>query len=174
MQWQRWIKQGLNGLILLLVAWLLLAAAYVSLGRQFVPAIANYQSQLVAEAESLTGRYIRLGGLSAQMQGAQPVFRLRGLEVHADADPGSPVLFALDNVTARLDVWKSLWHRRLMMDALQIEGLSLSVSEDAQGPWHLRGLGRQTQSLGGLDQAIKTLREQRRITLLDTQISVSP
>ncbi|MGB3598685.1 MAG: hypothetical protein WBA27_16990, partial [Pseudomonas neustonica] len=63
MQWQRWIKQGLNGLILLLVAWLLLAAAYVSLGRQFVPAIANYQSQLVAEAESLTGRYIRLGGL---------------------------------------------------------------------------------------------------------------
>mgnify|MGYP003624244324 FL=1 len=174
MQWQRWIKQGLNGLILLLVAWLLLAAAYVSLGRQFVPAIANYQSQLVAEAESLTGRYIRLGGLSAQMQGAQPVFRLRGLEVHADADPGSPVLFALDNVTARLDVWKSLWHRRLMMDALQIEGLSLSVSEDAQGQWHLRGLGRQTQSLGGLDQAIKTLREQRRITLLDTQISVSP
>ena len=174
MQWQRWLKQGLNGLISLLLAWLLLAAAYVSLGRQFVPAIANYQAELVAKAESITGRDIRLDSLSAQMQGAQPVFRLRGLEVHADADPGSPILFALDNVTARLDLWQSLWHQTLVMDALQIEGLSLSISEDAEGKWHLRGLGQQTQSPAGLEQAIKMLREQHRITLLDTQISVSP
>lgn len=174
MQWQRWLKQGLNGLILLLVAWLLLAAAYVSLGRQFVPAIANYQAELVAKAESITGRHIRLDSLSAQMQGAQPVFRLRGLEVHADTDPGSPMLFALDNVTARLDLWQSLWRQSLVMDALQIEGLSLSISEDAEGHWHLRGLGQQTQSLGGMEQALKVLREQHRITLLETQVAVSP
>ncbi|MEH6493726.1 YhdP family protein [Halopseudomonas sp.] len=174
MQWQRWLKQGLTGLILLLVAWLLLAAAYVSLGRQFVPALANYQSELVAKAQSLTGRHIQLDGLEAEMQGAQPVFRLRGLQVHADAESYSPTLFALDNVTARLNLWQSLWHQRLVMDALQIEGLSLSVSEDAEGQWHLRGLGQQAQSLGGLEQAVKILREQHRITLLNTEISVSP
>jgi len=173
-QWQRGLKQGLNGLILLLVAWLLLAAAYVSLGRQFVPALANYQTELVAKAQSLTGRHIQLDRLEAEMQGAQPVFRLRGLQVHADAEPYSPTLFALDNVTARLNLWQSLWHRRLVMDALQIEGLSLSVSQDAEGHWHLRGLGQQSQSLGGLEQAVKILREQHRITLLDTEISVSP
>ncbi|MEH6565648.1 MAG: YhdP family protein [Halopseudomonas sp.] len=174
MQWQSWLKRGLNGLILLLVAWLLLAAAYVSLGRQFVPAIANYKTELLRKAESISGRHIRLQSLSAQMQGAQPVFRLRGLQVHADTDPASPTLFALDNVTARLDLWRSLWKQRLVMDALQVEGLALSISEDAEGQWHLRGLGQQAQSLGGLEQAVKMLREQRRITLLDTEITVSP
>ena len=47
MRRQRWLIRGLNALILLLVGWLLLAAAYVSLGRLLVPTVANYQEELV-------------------------------------------------------------------------------------------------------------------------------
>lgn len=174
MLWQRWLTRGLNGLIWLLVAWLLAAAAYVSLGRQLVPVVADYQAELVAKAESLSGRHIELRSLSGQMQGSQPVLTLRGLRVHENADPDSPVLFDLDDVTARLDVWRSLWLRRPVMDALQIRGLALALSEDEQGLWHLQGLGERTRQVGGLEKALTALREHHRITLLDTQIRVSP
>lgn len=174
MRGQRWLIQGLNGLILLLVGWLLLAAAYVSLGRLLVPTVANYQQELVTQVEQLTGRHIELRSLQGQMQGAQPVLTLRGLRVHESQQPDSEVLFDLDDVTARLNVWRSLWLRRPVMDALQIRGLALSLSEDEQGQWHMQGLGERTRRLGALEQAIGTLKQQRRITLLDTRIEVSP
>ena len=174
MLWQRWLTRGLNGLIWLLVAWLLAAAAYVSLGRQLVPVVADYQAELVAKAESLSGRHIELRSLSGEMQGSQPVLTLRGLRVHENAAPDSPVLFDLDDVTARLDVWRSLWLRRPVMDALQIRGLALALSQDEQGRWHLQGLGERTRQVGGLEQALAALREHHRITLLDTSVQVSP
>ncbi|MEB3733668.1 hypothetical protein ULF88_04875 [Halopseudomonas pachastrellae] len=175
MRRQRWLIRGLNALILLLVGWLLLAAAYVaSLGRLLVPTVANYQEELVGQVEQLTGRHIELRSLQGQMQGAQPVLTLRGLRVHESLQPDSEVLFDLDDVTARLDVWRSLWLQRPVMDALQIRGLALTLSEDEQGQWHMQGVGERTRRLGALEQAIGTLKQQRRITLLDTRIEVSP
>ena len=148
MRGQRWLLQGLNGLILLLIGWLLLAAAYVSLGRLLVPTVENYQEQLVAQVEQLTGRHIELRSLQGQMQGAQPVLTLRGLRVHESLQPDSEVLFDLDDVTARLDVWRSLWLQRPVMDALQIRGLALTLSEDEQGQWHLQGVGAASRRAG--------------------------
>ena len=60
MSWQRWLRRFLDGLILLLVGWMLLSAAYISLGRQFVPAVADYQVELVEWVEQQTGRAIEL------------------------------------------------------------------------------------------------------------------
>lgn len=171
---QRWLKRTLDGLIVLLVVWLLLVAGYVSLGRQFVPAVADYQVELLDWIQEKSGRYILLDQLEGQMQGAQPVLKLHGLQVHADASPHSPVLFALEDVTARVNVWSSLWQRRLVMDALQIEGLALELVEDSEGRWQLFGLGDREVSETGLDDALEVLLGQRRITLLDTRIQISP
>lgn len=174
MSWSRWLRRFLDGLILLLVSWLLLAAAYVSLGRQFVPALGDYQSELVQRIEQETGRAIDLDSLSAEMQGSQPVLQLRGLRVYEKADRDSPVLLDLQHVTARIDVFASLWQRKPVMDALQLEGLELEFIEDAEGRWQLSGLG-QTRSDGdGLDKALERLFDQRRITLLDSSIRISP
>ncbi|WP_339650234.1 YhdP family protein [Halopseudomonas pelagia] len=174
MHWQRWLKLTLDGLIVLLVVWLLLVAAYVSLGRQFVPAVADYQVELLDWVQEKTGRYILLDKLEGEMQGAQPVLTLHGLQVHADANPASPVLFALEDVIARVDIWSSLWQRRLVMDALQIEGLALELVEDGEGRWQLYGLGDRDVGETGLDDALEVLLDQRRITLLNTRIQISP
>lgn len=174
MSWQRWLRRVLDSLILLLVGWLLLAAAYVSLGRQFVPAVADYQAELVAWVEQQTGRAIELQDLQGQMQGSQPVFTLRGLRVHEGSGRDSPVLLDLAHVTARVDVFASLWQRQPVMDALQLEGLALEVLQDGEGQWQLTGLGQQEASPDGLDRALELLFEQRRITLLDTSIRISP
>lgn len=174
MSWQRWLRRFLDGLILLLVGWLLLAAAYVSLGRQFVPAVADYQAELVAWVERETGRAIELQGLQGEMQGTQPVLTLHGLRMHEAAERDSPVLLDLQHVTARIDVFASLWHRQPVMDALQLEGLALEVIEDADGDWRLSGLGQSAPEVNGLDRALQRLFEQRRITLLDTRIRISP
>ena len=174
MNWSRWCRRFLDSLILLLVSWLLLAAAYVSLGRQFVPALADYQDELVAWVERETGRAIDLHSLQAQMQGSQPVFTLQGLRVYEAAERDSPVLFDLQHVTARLDVFASLWQRKPVMDALQLEGLALEFTEDAEGHWRLSGLGQSNPQSDGLDRALQRLFDQRRITLLDTHIRISP
>tara|TARA_R110001592_G_scaffold298362_1_gene569080 strand:- start:77831 stop:81703 length:3873 start_codon:yes stop_codon:yes gene_type:complete len=171
---QRWLSRVLDGLILLLVAWLLVAAAYVSLGRQFVPAIADYRAELLQWVEDKTGRAITLDSLRGEMQGSQPVLTLRGLRVHETSDPAGPTLLALDHVTARIDVWASLWQRRLVMDALQIEGLALELVQEAEGRWRLHGLGERLTGDFDLDATLSMLFEQRRITLLDTHILVSP
>ena len=174
MNWSRWCRRILDSLILLLISWLLLAAAYVSLGRQFVPALADYRAELVQWVEQQTGRAIDLQGLEAEMQGAHPVLTLRGLRVYEAADRDSPVLLELQHVTARVDVFASLWQRQPVMDALQLEGLALEFIEDADGRWQLSGLGRSEPESGGLDRALQRLFEQRRITLLDTSIRISP
>ncbi len=174
MQIQRWLIRALDGLIVLLVIWLLAAAAYVSLGRQFVPAIADYRVELLASAQEITGRAISLESLRGEMQGSQPVLKMQGLRVHEQQDPASPTLLALNNVTARVDIWASLWERRLVMDALQIEGLELELVESADGRWRLHGLGERLAGNYDLDTALAMLFEQRRITLLDTRVLVSP
>src|SRR5690554_1259814 len=132
MSWSRWLRRLLDGLILLLVSWLLLAAAYVSLGRQFVPALGDYQDGLVQRIEQETGRAIDLESLSAEMQGSQPVLELRGLRVYEKADRDSPVLLDLQHVTARIDVFASLWQRKPVMDALQLEGLERSEEHTSE------------------------------------------
>ncbi|HDZ55955.1 MAG TPA: TIGR02099 family protein [Pseudomonas xinjiangensis] len=169
-----WLRRALDILILGLVTWLLVAAAYVTLGRQFVPAVADYQAELVAKVEEITGRAIVLDSLAGEMQGAMPVFTLRGLQVHAEADPDSPILFALDHVTARVDVFASLWQRQPVMDALQIEGLELEVIEQADGQWVLQGLGTRERLERSAEEMLDRLLSQRRITLLDTRILIRP
>ncbi|TVP91473.1 MAG: TIGR02099 family protein [Pseudomonadaceae bacterium] len=174
MPWARWSRRALDALILLLAAWLILAAAYVSLGRLLVPAVADYQPQVISWFEQATGRAISLQQLQGEMQGSQPVLKLQGLQVHADADPNSPVLFALDRVNARLDVFASLWQRQPVMDALQIEGLAFELIEDAEGVWRLQGLGEASSDPLILRDIAELLLSQRRITLLDSQIRLSP
>lgn len=174
MPWARWSRRALDALILLLAAWLILAAAYVSLGRLLVPAVTDYQTQVIQWFEQATGRAISLQQLQGEMQGSQPVLKLQGLRVHADADPDSPVLFALDRVNARLDVFATLWQRQPVMDALQIEGLAFELIEDAEGVWQLQGLGEGSGDPLVLRDIAELLLSQRRITLLDSQIRLSP
>ena len=168
------LRRTLNLIILGLTAWLLLTALYVSVGRLLVPVVADYREQLVERVERSTGRAITLDGLTGEMQGAQPAFALRGLTIHESADANSPVLFALDHVVARIDLFASLWRRQLVMDALQVEGLSLEVIQQPDGRWALQGLGRREARPIALQEVAETLLRQRRITLLDSQIRIRP
>jgi uncharacterized protein (TIGR02099 family) len=174
MGWRMGVRRLLDALIIGLVTWLLGTAAYVSTGRLLVPAVADYREELVARAETLFGRAIIVQDLTGEMQGAQPVFLLRGLRVHASRDEDSPILFELDNVTARLDLFASLWHRRPILDALQAEGLALEIIEETDGRWLLQGLGGNDQFKPDADAVLDALNDLRRITLLDSQIRVRP
>lgn len=174
MIWQAALRRVLNLVILTLVAWLLLTALYVSFGRLFVPVVADYKQALIERVERSTGRAITLERLVGEMQGAQPVFTLRGLTVHESDDPDSPVLLALDHVVARIDLFATLWRRQPVMDALQLQGLSLEVIQGVDGRWALQGLGRREARPIALQDIADTLFRQRRITLLDSQIRIQP
>src|SRR5690606_28765266 len=140
MSWSRWLRRFLDGLILLLVSWLLLAAAYVSLGPQFVPALGDYQDELVQRIEQETGRAIDLDSLSAEMQGSQPVLQLRGLRVYEKADRDSPLLLDLQHVTAQIDAFAILYQRQSGMDVVQRAGQKLELIDDDERGGLLSGL----------------------------------
>ncbi|UAW97888.1 TIGR02099 family protein [Halopseudomonas nanhaiensis] len=174
MMWQGALRRTLNVIILGLVAWLLLTALYVSFGRLVVPIVADYRLDVVERVERITGRAITLDDLTGEMQGAQPVFTLRGLTVHESDDPHSPVLLALDHVVARIDLFASLWRGQPVMDALQLEGLALEIMQDAEGSWALQGLGRREARPVAVQDIADALFRQRRITLLDAHIRIQP
>jgi uncharacterized protein (TIGR02099 family) len=174
MAWRLGVRRLLDVLILALVVWLLGAAAYVSLGRLLVPAIADYREELVARAEVLFERRISVRTLAGEMQGAQPVLLLRGLRVQASLDPDSAVLLELDNVTARLDLFASLWRRQPVLDAVQVEGLALEVHEEEDGRWILQGLGATGALEPDIEAVLDGLANLRRVTLLDSQIRIRP
>mgnify|MGYP006175308409 CR=1 FL=1 len=76
----------------------------------------------VAIFQSQDGRVVALnaadGAVLWSFEVTVPVLSLRGLQVHADESPTSPVLFALEDVTARIDIWASLWQQRFSHTSL--------------------------------------------------------
>ena len=149
---------------------LVLAALYVSLGRQLVPLVAEYRQEAQTRASEALGMPVGIGALEGHWRGFAPLLTVRDLRI----GEGEQAL-ALERVQVVPDLLGSLlaWQPRLA--DLQLDGLSLSLREDEQGAWHVEGLP-QRQDQPPLDVA-KALRQSQvigHLSLLGSQVSVQP
>jgi len=149
---------------------LVLAALYVSLGRQLVPLVAEYRQEAQTRASEALGMPVGIGALEGHWRGFAPLLTVRDLRV----GEGEQAL-VLEQVQVVPDLLGSLlaWQPRLA--DLQLDGLSLSLREDEQGAWHVEGLP-QRQDQPPLDVA-KALRQSQvigHLSLLGSQVSVQP
>ncbi|TBU78660.1 YhdP family protein [Phytopseudomonas daroniae] len=147
---------------------LVLAAFYVSLGRQLVPLLAEYREEAEARATEALGMPVGIGALEGHWSGFSPLLTVRDLHL-GEGEQG----LVLQQVRVVPDLLGSLMAWQPRIAELQLDGVSLTLREDEQGAWSVEGLP-QRQDQPPLDIA-KVLRQSQmvsRISLFDSQMSI--
>ncbi|NVZ72727.1 YhdP family protein [Pseudomonas costantinii] len=158
----RW---GLGLCALLLV----LAAVYVSLGRELTPLVAEYRAEIEAKAQAAVEIPLHIGRLEGRWSGFSPVLLAHDVMV----GEGSSAL-RLDQVEVVPDIWASLMAREVRIAHLEISGLQLSVKEDKDGHWALQGLPVQDDQPLDPEQLLTRMQMVKRVSLLDSQVTLQP
>ena len=158
----RW---GLGLCALLLV----LAAVYVSLGRELTPLVAEYRAEIEAKAQAAVDMPLQIGRLEGRWSGFAPVLLAHDVMV----GEGSNAL-RLDQVQVVPDIWASLMARDVRIAHLEVSGLQLSAREDKDGHWALQGLPVQDDQPLDPEQLLKRMQSVQRVSLLDSQVTLQP
>ncbi|MEK1906733.1 MAG: YhdP family protein [Pseudomonas sp.] len=149
---------------------LVLAALYVSLGRQLSPLVAEYRDEVESKARAALGMPLSIGSLEGGWSGLAPLLTVHDLTL----GEGSSAV-RLDQVRLVPDVLGSLLERQLRIANLQVEGLQLSLQQDATGHWAVEGLPtREPQKPLDVQQLLKQLRVVEELSLLDSQLTLEP
>ena len=149
---------------------LVLAAFYVSLGRELTPLIAEYRAEVEHRARAALGMPLSIGRLEGGWSGFDPVFSAHDVMLGEGASA-----VRLDQVRVVPDVLASLLARQLRLANLQVEGLQLNLSQGADGRWAVEGLparepGRPLQA----QQLVDGLKMVSKVSLLGSQLTFEP
>jgi uncharacterized protein (TIGR02099 family) len=160
------LRWGLVAFAVLLV----LAAFYVSLGRELVPLVAEYRDELQDRAEEALRVPLSIGRLEGHWRGFAPELVARDVVVGA---PGQEM--RLDRVRVRPDLLGSLLNWQPRLAGLTVSGLQLIVRQDSEGRWRVQGLPQQ-ESTGVLDPEplLRELRRFPQVTVIDSQVVLHP
>ena len=127
------------GLILLLAVVLL--AAYVSVGRQFMPAIAGYSSFFENQIHAITGVPVHVESLSGGFSGFNPVIEVNGLSMQVAPGAGSPEApdraLEFDRGRVVVNMARSIMQRRWVLEEFVVERLELELAQTSDGGWLL-------------------------------------
>ena len=138
------LKKITRQFLTLLLVVLVLLAAYVSAGRQFMPAISGYAEYLENRILLSTGIPVKVDKLSGSFRGFNPLIGLESLHLALDDLPAAgaagPNPLLLERITLELDMARSLWQRRWVLEKFLIEDLHLALQQNAEGSWQLSGL----------------------------------
>lgn len=147
---------------------LVLAALYVSLGRELVPLVAEYRADAEIRAQQLLGMPLRIGELEGSWQRLSPVISVNHVEIGEEQD-----VLHLDRVRVVPDVLASLLEMKLHIARIELDGLNLVLKQDVGGQWSLQGLPkrRNAQPLD-LPKIFAQLKSIKRISLTNSQFSV--
>ena len=102
------IKKLYEQLLLLLFVALIALAAYVSLGRQFMPAISSYTAFLEEQIAQRTGLPVAIGSVAGEFSGFNPVLFLSDLQLAIDDSAESPAL-GFSEARIAVDMGRSIW-----------------------------------------------------------------
>ncbi|MCU1715635.1 YhdP family protein [Pseudomonas sp. 5P_3.1_Bac2] len=147
---------------------LVLAALYVSLGRELIPLVAEYRQEAEDKAREALNLPVQIGALEGTWKGFAPVLLAHDLQLGEGADA-----LQLKQVRVVPDVLGSLLTRQLQIAHVEIAGLHISAVQAADGSWVLEGLPKpngptqlDAQQLFNRGQMVKAL------SVLDSQVTV--
>ncbi|MEG5264672.1 YhdP family protein [Pseudomonas sp. JDS28PS106] len=146
-----------------------LAALYVSLGRQLAPMVAEYRVDLESRASTALAMPIRIGGLQGGWAGFDPIFTARDVTVGEGANA-----LHLDRVRVVPDVWKSLIARDVRLAHLEVSGLQLSLKQGADGKWAVQGLPVHDEAPLDPEQLLNRMQSVARLSMFDSQVTLRP
>jgi uncharacterized protein (TIGR02099 family) len=133
------------GLGLVLLAWSLLLAAWLTLHWGILPHLNDWRPQIQTRASQALGVPVRIGRIEVQSRGWVPALRLYDVAL---IDAQGQEALKLPQVAAAVSV-RSLLALTLRFEQLLIDGARLEVRRDAQGRVFVAGLPVQGDGDGG-------------------------
>lgn len=164
------IRKIIRQLVLLVVVALVLLAAYVSLGRQFMPEIAAYSDFVEEQIFEITGLPVSVDAIAGNFEGFNPHVEVSGLSLQVGDGTDAANALQFDSALVVLDVFGSIWQRRWVLEEFAIERLELTVSQDEAGRWRLGDV-----SAGGnadIETLYQAFQRVARLDLFDVVINV--
>ena len=167
-------KKVRQQVVLLLAVSLILLAVYVSIGRQFMPAVAGYTEFFEEQFFVRTGVSVSVDSLSGSFQGFNPIIGVNGLSlrVSGDADPADipERALRLERATVILDVPRSIWQWRLVVEDVVIDTVEIDVVQNQAGEWALQGLNIDEGGTADLEGAFRLIQRFARLSLTNVSI----
>ncbi|MFP5420356.1 MAG: YhdP family protein [Gammaproteobacteria bacterium] len=164
----RWTALLLRTALGLCALALVLAAFYVSLGRELVPLVAEYRLEAEDKAREALAMPVQIGELEGLWQGFSPV-----LTAHDVALGEGAGALQLDQVRVVPDVLASLLARQLRIARLELDGVQLVVQQAEDGSWSLKGLPQRNEPAPlDLAQVLTQSQMLKRLSLFNSQVTI--
>ncbi|MFC5693948.1 YhdP family protein [Pseudomonas sp. GCM10022186] len=166
----RGLMRALRWLLGLCALFLVLAALYVSLGRELVPLVAEYRAELEAKASAALGRPLRVGSLEGRWYEMAPL--LIAHDVQLGESEGA---LRLAQIRVVPDMLGSLlaWQPRIAR--LELDGIQLALRQDEAGKWSLEGfVANADKPLPGPRQVRELLQRIGHVSVLDSRVTLEP
>jgi uncharacterized protein YhdP len=168
------LKKVRQQVVLLLAVSLILLAVYVSIGRQFMPAVAGYTEFFEEQFFIRTGVSVSVDSLTGSFQRFNPIISVNGLSLRVSADPDladipGPAL-RLDSATVILDVPRSIWQWRLVVADVVIDTVGIDIVQNQAGEWSLQGLNIEGGGSAELEGAFRLIQRFARLSLTNVSI----
>lgn len=148
---------------------LVVAALYVSVGRELTPLVAGYRVEVQSKAQAAVGMPLVIGSLEGSWRGFSPVFVANDVMVGEGANA-----VRLDEVRAEPDVWASLLAWDVRLAHVEVNGLQISLKEDQNGHWALQGLPVKDDKPLDPEQLLNQMQMVSRLSLLNSQVTLQP
>ncbi|GAB7533553.1 YhdP family protein [Pseudomonas sp. 3A(2025)] len=169
--------RGLPRLMAVLTRWglslcallLVLAALYVSLGRQLTPMLAEYRVDVETRAQAALDMPLSIGSLEGRWSGFAPVLLAHDVMI----GEGRSAL-RLDQVRVVPALWDSLMAREVRIADLEVSGLQMILRQDKDGKWALQGLPQREEKPLDPEQVLTRLQQVAQLSVFDSQLTVQP
>lgn len=148
---------------------LIMAALYVSVGRELTPLVAGYRVEVQSKAQAAVGMPLAIGSLEGSWRGFSPVFVANDVMVGEGANA-----VRLDEVRAEPDLWASLLAWDVRLSHVEVNGLQVILKEDQDGHWALQGLPLQNDKPLDPEQILNQMQVVARLSLLNSQVTLQP
>ena len=168
------LKKVRQQVVLLLAVALIMLAVYVSIGRQFMPAVAGYTEFFEEQFFNRTGMSITVDSLAGSFQRFNPIISVNGLSLMVSDDPdladASGHALLLDSATVILDVPRSIWQWRLVVEDVVIDTVAIDIVQNETGQWILQGLNIEGDGNADLEGAFRLIQRFARLSLTNVSI----
>ena len=161
------LKKVRRQLVLMLAVALVLVAAYVSAGRQFMPAVSGYVSFFEEQISERSGIPISVESLVGDFDGFNPILHVNGMTfLVADGEVVTEeTAFFLQSATVIVDIPQSIWQRRWVLEDFVVESLQINFDQLESGAWQLRGLAGNSGDAVDFDSLYRSLQQVSQLSL---------
>jgi len=168
------LKKVRQQLVLMLAVALVLVAAYVSAGRQFMPAVSGYVSFFEEQIFERSGIPISVESLVGDFDGFNPILHVNGMTLLVADDEvvaGEAALF-LQSATVVIDIPQSIWQRTWVLEDFVVESLEINLDQLDSGAWLLRGMSSGNSASVDFDSLYRTLQQIPQLSLRNVAINL--